>query len=386
VATILIWMSPEPSHILPTLKVAVDLKTRGHTVIYQTCSDLDGPLRRLGLGRYPLLSNTLDTFGTDGLYALRHAPEDWHAALARQFDGDRVRAYGAVSADLTAAASATGADLVLIDSIMGYLFGINVEVPTRVSLPVGYIQTHLPLVLSGRNMARSPRFLQRLDRTILLCPGELEIPEFYVAPERYAEASIYLDRDELEFSWEWLDPSRKLIYCSLGTQGSLYAEALDFIQAVLGAARQMPDHQFVISAGAHFRSLEESGGSPANCRILATAPQTALLERSSAMISHGGLGGLKESIYFGVPNLVAPFMNDQPLNATRVCHHGLGERTDPGTVTISLLQGAIERLLNDEELLSNVKRMQAVFRDRERAQLAATMCEELLDWRPALPA
>ena len=113
------------------------------------------------------------------------------------------------------------------------------------------------------------------------------------------------------------------------------------------------------------------------------APQTDLLDRSSAMISHGGLGSVKESIYFGVPCLVVPFVNDQPFNAARVCHHGLGERINPAKSTIAGLQSAIERLLTDEEMRSNVKRMQAVFRDREKSLLAASMCEGLLDRRSA---
>ena len=282
----------------------------------------------------------------------------------------------------TRSALATGADLVLIDSIMNYLYGIHVERPTRASLRVGFIQPHLPLILFGRNMSRSPRFLQRVDRTILLCPRELEIPEFHIASDCYAEASIYLDRSELPFPWEWLNARRKLIYCSLGSQSPLYPEALRVLQAVRGVAGRMPAHQFVISAGAHCRSLEAEATSCANCRVLAGVPQTALLERTAAMISHGGLGSVKEGIYFGVPNLVVPFMNDQPLNAARVSHHGLGWRMDPETVTVSRLQSAVERMLDDEELLSNVKRMQAVFRERERSSLAATMCEELLD-RPA---
>jgi UDP:flavonoid glycosyltransferase YjiC (YdhE family) len=325
----------------------------------------------------------LKEVGTDGLYVRKSPMEDWHAALLRMFAGDRVRAYGAVSADVTAAAAATGAELVLVDSIMNYLYGIRVERPLRASLRVGFVQPHLPLVLFGRNMARSPRFLQRLERTILLCPGELEIPEFRVAPERYAEASVYLDRSELEFPWEWLDKSRKLVYCSLGSQGSLYLKALAVLQAVVGAARRMPAYQFVISAGTYCEPLAASVAKCENCLVVETAPQTVLLERSAAMITHGGLGSVKESIYFGVPCLVAPFMNDQPLNAARVCHHGLGERVDPVMATVDRLQRAVERLLDDEALLSNVKRMQSVFRDREESLLAASMCEELLDRRPA---
>lgn len=382
-ARILIWMSPEPGHILPTLKFARDLRMRGHTVIYHTCLGLHEELIGLGFECHPLLRGECESFGPRGLYSTTQSSKDWYDAMVAHFQDDRVRAYGAISDDITEAAIAAGADLVLIDSLMSYLYGIKVDCSRKPDLRVGYVQTNLPLVVLGTNMARSPRMLLRADRTIILCPKELEIPGFIIESGHYAEASIHLNRGPAHFPWEWLDSSRKLIYCGLGSQSSLYPEAIDFLRALVAVASRMPEHQFVISAGPCAQDLEVIAASLPNCKVFAGVPQTGILERAAAMILQGGLGSIKECLYFGVPMLVAPFVNDQPLNAARVCQHGLGRSIPPRAANVEDLCGAIHMLLDDRETLTRVRRMQAVFQAREREMIAASICERLLQPEPA---
>jgi len=376
-------MSPEPGHILPTLKIARDLQMRGHSVIYHTCLALHQQLRNLGFECHPLLEPTDEALSPNGLFSTTQSSKNWYQALVTRFNNDRVLAYSAISDDITAAAIATDADLVLIDSLMNYLYGIKVDCSIKPEISVGFIQTNLPFIIFGKNMARSPRLLQRADRTIILCPKEFEIDDFKIESGCYAEASIYLDRSETYFPWEWLVPNRQLIYCSFGSQCSLYTEAIDLFRSLLAVAKRMPDYQFIISAGPYFHDLDAIIASFPNCKAFANIPQTSLLARAAAMISQGGLGSIKECLYFGVPMLVIPFVNDQPLNAARVRHHGLGISLSPGNVTVEGLHSEINRLLKDREISSRVKRMREIFQAREKGQFGVTMCEEILVHRRA---
>ena len=44
------------------------------------------------------------------------------------------------------------------------------------------------------------------------------------------------------------------------------------------------------------------------------------------MVSHGGVTGLKDSAFMGVPMLLIPIHYDEFGNAARVVYHGLGAR------------------------------------------------------------
>jgi UDP:flavonoid glycosyltransferase YjiC (YdhE family) len=69
---------------------------------------------------------------------------------------------------------------------------------------------------------------------------------------------------------------------------------------------------------------EDLGPAPPHVGIVERAPQLEILRRASLMITHGGLGSVKECAALGVPMLVFPLKDDQPGNAARVEARGLG--------------------------------------------------------------
>lgn len=376
-ATILIWMAPEPSHILPTIKLARDLQLLNHQVIYLTSRSLHGQLNRFGFSCHLFLNGLLDGDTSDGLYSMTSSAIQWRDILLSRFAEDPKAAYKAISSDIEKAAIAVGADLILIDSLMNYLHGVLPLGAAQPKWQVGFIQAHLPVVLFSRNTDQAQRMLSRLRRTIILCPQEIELPNYRIAEARYAEACIHLDRGEIEFPWNWLEPGRKLIYCAMGSQSSALLQAPQIFKAVMEVAKRMPDYQFVIAAGPHYQELRAINSS-SNCVIVAAVPQTSLLEKAAAMILHGGLGSIKECIYFGVPMLVLPIVHDQPLNALRVQRHGLAISMPPHKATSCEIYAALRRLLEDQSVYCRVMKMQALFREREEKKIAAGICEEFL--------
>src|SRR5437868_1071438 len=120
-ATILIWMAPEPCHILPTIKLARDLQLSSHRVVYLTSRSLHGQLHRLGFRCHPFLNGLLDDDTGDGLYTMTSSAAQWRDILHSRFADDPAAVYKAISSNIEEAAAAVGADLILIDSLMNYL-------------------------------------------------------------------------------------------------------------------------------------------------------------------------------------------------------------------------------------------------------------------------
>src|SRR5262245_61663447 len=71
---------------------------------------------------------------------------------------------------------------------------------------------------------------------------------------------------------------------------------------------------------------------PANVLVRPWVPQVALLARSAAVVTHGGQNTVSEALAAGVPLVVAPIRDDQPINAAQVVAAGAGVRVRFGRV------------------------------------------------------
>jgi UDP:flavonoid glycosyltransferase YjiC (YdhE family) len=65
------------------------------------------------------------------------------------------------------------------------------------------------------------------------------------------------------------------------------------------------------------------------------------------MITHGGLGSVKECIALGVPMNVYPLKDDQQGNGARVVHHRLGRAGRVRDATVDSIHRAIKETLRE---------------------------------------
>jgi UDP:flavonoid glycosyltransferase YjiC (YdhE family) len=131
----------------------------------------------------------------------------------------------------------------------------------------------------------------------------------------------------------------------------------------------------VLATGSHLRP-EEIGNVPANVVVLQRAPQITILKRASAMITHGGLGSVKECVAHGVPMLVFPLDVDQPGNAARVAHHGLGlVGGDVAKTSSRALLRMLDRVLREPQFAARC----ATFRDELLRFEAGTRGPDLVE-------
>jgi UDP:flavonoid glycosyltransferase YjiC (YdhE family) len=83
--------------------------------------------------------------------------------------------------------------------------------------------------------------------------------------------------------------------------------------------------------------------------VVSYAPQTALLQRASMVITHCGLNTTLETLTYGLPMVGIPITNDQPGVATRVEHLGAGIKIPVKQLTVDRLRAAIQKIQSDPE-------------------------------------
>jgi len=208
--------------------------------------------------------------------------------------------------------------------------------------------------------------VERVRGDSLLAPV-LDLPELHVCPRAldfpgaardrrlYLGAAIDLGRSAPPFPWERLAADRALLYVSFGTYFYLGREGNHaLLQRLLDTLGGQPEWQLVVAAGDEQMASELRP--PTGAVVVPRAPQLALLKRASLMIGHGGIGGIEESLFFGVPMVLLPLGFDQPGNAARVVYHGVGLAGDRRASPAVLLR-LVETVLGDSSFVARAREL-----------------------------
>lgn len=417
-ANVAFLLEHEEGHLLPTFQLARRLAARGHQVSYIGLADAAELVERQGYPFSTIMENVFPKGSTRTLrdqIATADAAETGRqvgysdSSVTDRFVGSLVRGE-----DLAAAIRARQPDVLLVSSlfplnalVMSYRFGIPVVLLTPWLRPfpkkdyTGFIE-HWLLQLRGAGTELF-RLIQTADpkarsfqdiaarfismRELILCPAELDLPRPDWGPEPevfYVEPSIDLSRGrEDNFPWERLLPDalsgRRLLYASLGSQSQEAGrdKLLAFHAAVAEAAAQLPDWQLVLSTGAI--EPREIPGLPESAIAARWVPQIPVLEKAGLMITHCGLGTVKECIFHGVPMLGFPMDKDQPDNALRIVHHGLGvSGGEFSGASAGQIVALVRQIESDPAFAERVGRMRDRFREVEDSGISVRRIEEML--------
>ncbi|MET9450827.1 glycosyltransferase [Streptomyces cinerochromogenes] len=379
---------PLTGHVNPAVGVAARLAAHGHRVAW-ACAD-PALVRRLAgadavvfdcAGPVPGAPGTVRPPGLRGAEALRFLWE-WYllpladamapgvAAAVAAFRPDAVVAdqqafAGALVAErlgLPWATSATtsaefGGAYDGLPKVAAWLRERLTELRTRVGDPSGTADPR-----------SSPHLL------LVFSTPELIGPQAPLAPHiHYVGPSLAGRPAGPDFPWERLDHGRAKVLVTLGTAnadagGRFLTEALaalrdraDRIQAVIadpaGSLSAAPDDEDVL--------------------LLPSVPQLPLLERMDAVVCHAGHNTVCEALWHGVPLVVAPIRDDQPVVAGQVVDSGAGVRVRFGRVTAARLGDALDTVLHDPAHRAAAARISAAFRAAGGAPAAAAHLERL---------
>src|SRR5262249_3992877 len=229
-------------------------------------------------------------------YAQEKGLSNIEAILQRMKEAIRLKGFNPFK-DFAALLGKIKPDLLVIDLLLCH----PLLMPALVNIPAVLLNTILFDPWEGPEYPDKPHS-NLLE--LILCPEEFDFPMAARSHRRhYVEASIDLERKETGLPWDTLSQRKPLIFFSLGNQNHLCEYSERFFESVVEAMRIREDLQAILSIGTQSKAGEFRFPIP-NLALIDGAYQIQILKRASMMVTHGGLGSIKECILLGVPMVV----------------------------------------------------------------------------------
>jgi zeaxanthin glucosyltransferase len=398
----------EEGHILPTFGLAHELKKRGHEVWYVSAPDNQVIIEEQGF-RFYCMFDAVYPKGTKELFKRRNLQADGQLVregnLRYRYHMESIikeDVYGFLLRELKV-------DIVLISCylhfdvmILYYKYGIRPVLLVPVlreahqhfnnSLGEHFrnMNVYLKYLLSNFLSSLDPKIEsihQLMDplnslHEIILCPGELDFDNPVVSPYIHYVGPSLRGGDPGFNVYEKYDipTTRRVVYSSMGSQAIRHGRNCDlFFRKVINIMedKECSGLHLILCTGREY-DRAQLDRIPCNVTLLGWGPQIDILSQSSVAIIHGGLGGIKECIYYGVPMIVFPQGYDQPQNAKRIVFHGLGFEGDIATITEDELKSLLLSALNSGDINRRIANMQKLFREKEARQIGAELIEQLM--------
>ncbi|MFE5674919.1 glycosyltransferase [Streptomyces erythrochromogenes] len=391
----LFTVPPLAGHVNPTVAVGAELAARGHEVAWTGPA---GGLTRLLPAQARILPAGEEAGGAytelherwrnlRGVGALRFLWEEALVPLARAMVPGVERAVRSFGPDVVVADQQALAGP-LVARRLGVPWATSASTSAELTRPfadfpkvgewvAGQIAGLLAEFGAGREprageaQGWDPRFSERLvlvfsTPELVGTAGEFPAHHAYVGPAFGARPAAP------GFPWQRLDPGRRRVLVSLGT---LNQEAgARFYAAVLGAAERLSEEvQLVLAAPAAV-----VGEVPGHVLLQESVPQLELLPHLDAVVCHAGHNTVCETLAHGLPLVVAPIRDDQPIVARQVVEAGAGVRVRFGRTRAEELRDALTAVLDDPGHRRAARRIQASFAAAGGAAAAADRLEKLI--------
>ncbi len=382
-ARFLFVVPPLTGHVNPTIAVAQALAARGHRVAWTghasaIASLLPPGAELLALDDHAVVSQQAEIRArlerARGLLAFKQLWEDFFLPLAR-----------AMLAGVDEAVDAFRPDVLLVDqqALAGALVarrrGLRWATLATTSarladslegLPKvkGWIDDQLRAVEVEAGLAPVPD-PDLSPRLVLVFSSELLAGVGRFPPQtRFVGPSLEGRPEPTPFPWERLAPGPRLLV-SLGTVNAARGGPLYRVLAEGLAGEPL---QVILVA-----PPELAGPLPDNFLVQQRVPQLALLAKVAAVLCHGGHNTVCEALAQGLPLLVMPIRDDQPVIAQQVVECGAGLRLRFGRTSAAELRDAVRRILSEASFREAALRVQASFRAAGGASAAADAIEAL---------
>jgi MGT family glycosyltransferase len=179
------------------------------------------------------------------------------------------------------------------------------------------------------------------------------------------------ERTPVDWNPPWPADGRPAVLLSLSTT---YMHQEDLLQRLIDALGQVDCHALV-TTGPGLRS-HPPARVPGNVHLAESVPHGAVLPHVQLVITHGGHGTVIRSLAAGVPVMVVPISRDQPDNAVRVVHHGVGVKVSRRS-SPQRFATAVKDALGDDALHAAARAMAARLAPDIGAPKAIAALEEL---------
>jgi MGT family glycosyltransferase len=158
-----------------------------------------------------------------------------------------------------------------------------------------------------------------------------------------------------------------LVYVSFGTT---YTDQPDLYRLCI---EELADtYRLVLSTGKVDPAI--LGQLPVGVHAARTQPQLDVLEHASVFITHAGMGGAVESLWFGVPTVAIPQAVDQFTNAAKLEEIGAGVHLQAAQLNGKTLRTAVQAA---EEKSERARKLRSEVRGTGGTAIAADTVERL---------
>ncbi|GAA1995027.1 macrolide family glycosyltransferase [Amycolatopsis minnesotensis] len=377
-----------PSHVYPSLAVIRELVSRGHRVSYAVGEALTGLVEPTGAE--PVTHPSILPLGDAAAW-----PEDPASAM-RVFLDEGI----GVLPRLTERFDDDRPDLVLYDigGLPGPVLGARYGVPA-VQLSPTYVawdgyeadlaETLEAIAISDSGKSYYATFDAWLrengidrpasdwqshpEHVLSLIPRAMQ-PNADRVPDRVRFVGPCLDPVRLaDRSWTPPPGGEPVLLVSFGTA---FNDQPEVFRACFEAFAGSGWH-VVMSIGDKV-DRASLGPVPDGFELHETVPQLAVLAAASAFITHAGMGGCTESLWFGVPTVAIPQAVDQFGNAAVLEQLGAGRHLPSDEVTAATLRSAVDAVAGSPEIAARLAEIQREVRAHGGADKAADAVESYL--------
>jgi zeaxanthin glucosyltransferase len=415
-ATVIIYMLQQPGHLIPSYRIAEQLQEKGHKIIYFGLKEFKKEIVNYGF-KFEEMPETYNNEVKQNKWN-RFVPKKVLQIISNIKDDFLYNTVMLVVEKF----KQYKPDLVLLDDLYTpYIIALyqhnipvvmisaylcsekdkNVPPPSSTYIPKSNffskiwiellwlkvilrfrVNTYFGYYSQNKKIAKSSSFplKERINRnrfhvfgikdipTIVLYPKVFDFPRDKKPNRYFVGIKTIIDQKIIPFNWKKIDLSKPIIYCSLGTQAKYHFHgSVVFFNKIIEIFRNKPNYSLIISAWKDI-DINKFDDLPLNVKIFNQVPQTEVLKKASLLITHGGMGTLRDAIFYGVPMLVYPvnLFVDQNGNAARVFYHKIGLRGNIRKDSINEIKRKINQILNTDLFYKNIKSMQGAFIDCEQ--------------------
>jgi UDP:flavonoid glycosyltransferase YjiC (YdhE family) len=393
---VLITVPPLTGHVNPTVSLGAELSARGHEVAWAGLPGVVDELLPSGARFLPVVGDlnqsTLDDMQEQGK-GLRGA-----VALKFLWEGFLIPYARSTAAAMSEAVGAFGPDALVVDQqdVGGAVVARRTGIPWVTSATTSaeladplaalpkvdeWVRDQLVALQLDHGLSPSQAALGDLrfsDQLIIAFTTEaLAGPVGGRAAAsgsviRFVGPSMVGREDLTPFPWEWLHAPGPTVLVSLGTVNA--ESGSRFFATVVDALRGARVRAVLVAPP----ELVPSAAGADNVLVLPRVPQLAVLDHMDAVVSHAGHNTVCESLARGLPLVLAPIRDDQPIVADQVVRAGAGLRVKFGRVSPDELAGALHRVLTEPSFREAAESIRASFVQAGGARAAADAVEHLL--------
>lgn len=388
-------------HINPTLSLTTELVNAGHRVTYFTTEAFREVIAPTGAKFVPMNSWMADNDKHNEKKEEKNDGQEENVAAvvpflflneAGAYIEDVLRVLredrpDAILHDFAGIAGTMAADILGIPNVMLYTSypsngsysvaasfeGIPEDHPLRIAadqIADGYVEKY-----GCRKMTVKEIFDGQGDLNLVMMQKRL-VPNYETFDDSFVFTGVQIGKRSTFGTWQAPDNGKPLLYSSLGTAFNNWPE---YYPILFDAVRDLDINVFAALGAIDPDSLTDV---PANVELGKMVPQLDILSQASVFITHAGMGGTGEAIYYGVPMIALPQMDEQAITARQIEKNGLGfALLDKKEITSQMLREKIEILLQDPSYKAKVDAFSADMKALGGAKASADALISFLEKR-----